>query len=70
METITEIKKIELELLPNGVYTVKINGVGGSGIDYKVPADNYRQWARVFSRLAMEMWASMDATMLKDKKED
>ena len=70
METITEIKTIELELLPNNAYNIKINGGGDGFVEYKVPGDNYRQWARVFTRIAMEMWAKMDATLLKDKEVD
>lgn len=71
METITEIRKIELELLskPEGAYSVKINGGGEGTYEYKVPAKNYRQWARVFTRLAMEMWANVDAKISK-KEED
>lgn len=69
METITEIKTIELELLPDTAYTVKINGGGDERVEYKVPTDNYRQWARIFTRLAMEMWANMDAAMSKEKED-
>ena len=68
METITEIKKIEFELLPNDAYTVRINGGGKEEVEWKVPADNYRQWARVFTRNAMEMWANMDAAEAKTKE--
>ncbi len=70
METITEIKTIHLELLPdvdNG-YSVSINGGGHGKVEFKVHADNYRQWARIFTRMAMEMWANMDATILKEKE--
>lgn len=73
METIKEIKTIHLELLPNvdNGYSVSINGGGPGEVEYKVPADNYRQWARIFTRIAMEMWANMDATLAENKsKED
>lgn len=70
METIKEIKTIHLELLPdvdNG-YSIAINGGGPNKVEFKVPANNYRQWARIFTRLAMEMWANMDATLLKEEQ--
>lgn len=63
METIKEIKTIHLELEEDGKYRISINGGGNNEVKFKVPADNYRQWARIFSRIAMEMWASMDATL-------
>jgi hypothetical protein len=62
-ETIKEIKTIHLELLPDNGYSISINGGGTNEVEYRVPADNYHQWARIFTRLAMEMWANMDATL-------
>ena len=67
METVTEINKIEIILENNG-FLFKINDGGSGEVDFKVPADNYRQWARVFTRMAMEMWARVDA--VEGKKED
>lgn len=70
MKTIKEIKTIHLELLPdvdNG-YSVSINGGVTNEVEYKVPADNYRQWARIFTRMAMQMWANMDAQIQKDEE--
>lgn len=68
METIKEIKTIHLELVEDGKYNFSINGGGSNEVEFKVPADNYRQWARIFTRMALEMWASMDATL--NQKED
>lgn len=68
METIGEIKKIEINLLPDNAYSFRINDGGTEEVEWKVPAENYRQWARVFTRMAMEMWARMDETMLKEDK--
>lgn len=69
METIKEIKTIHLELVEDGKYSVSINGGGPNEGKIKVPADNYRQWARIFTRLAMEMWASMDATLNREEEQ-
>ncbi len=67
--TITEIKTIKLDLNTDGSYNISVNGGGRRKVNYNVPADNYRQWARIFTRMAMEMWASMDAQIEKDKEE-
>ena len=69
MNTITEIKTIKLELQTDDSYKISINGGGRRKVGYNVPADNYRQWARIFTRMAMEMWASMDERIQKDKEE-
>lgn len=68
METIKEIKTIHLELEEDGKYNISINGGGTNEVEFKVPADNYRQWARIFTRLAMEMWASIDATLSQEEE--
>lgn len=68
METIKEIKTIHLELEGDGKYSVSINGGGPNEVKFKVPADNYRQWARIFTRIAMEMWANMDAALNQEEE--
>lgn len=71
METVKEIKTIYLELEEDSKYRFSINGGGPNEVKFKVPADNYRQWARIFTRMAMEMWANVDATLAENKsKED
>ena len=68
--TITEIKTIKLELQTDNSYKISINGGGRRKVGYNVSADNYRQQARIFTRMAMEMWASMDAAIRKDKEDE
>lgn len=68
METIKEIKTIHLELKEEGKYSISINGGGPNEVEFKVPADNYRQWARIFMRMAMEMWANMDAALSQEEE--
>lgn len=70
METVTEIKTIHLELQEEGKYSIAINEGGTNEVEFKVPADNYRQWARIFTRMAMEMWASVDATLAENKSKE
>lgn len=62
-KAITEIKTIKLELNTDSSYKISINGGGLRRVGYNIPADNYRQWARIFTRIAMEMWANVDATL-------
>lgn len=65
MTTINEIKTIKIELADDGTFRVIYNGIEDD-LEFKIPFENYRQAARTLTRIAMEMWARMDATMNKN----
>ena len=65
MTTIKEIKTIKIELADDGTFRVIYNGIEDD-LELNIPFENYRQAARTLTRIAIEMWARMDATMNKN----
>lgn len=70
MTTINEIKTIKIELADDGIFHIIYNGIEDDDLECKIPFENYRQVARILTRVAMEMWARMDATMNEKEEED
>jgi len=69
MKTIKEIKKITIELRPEGKYIMYFNDLKEDA-QIEIPEDNLRQAARSATRVAEQIWDMWDHAEVVQKRKE
>lgn len=69
MKTIKEIKKITIELHPEGKYIMYFNDIKEDA-QVEIPEDNLRQAARSATRVAEQIWDMWDHAEVVQKRKE